>query len=529
MLMKTMSDTHASRRLTEILSILQKHHIIRGLNPVKLRCILEDLGPTFVKFGQIMSMRSDILGVEYTRELEKLRTEVQPLDFSIVKSSIEAELSMGINEVFQSISDVPLGSASIAQVHQGKLINGDNVVIKIQRPHIYEIMESDIKLLRKACGMMKMASGTGNLIDFKAIIEELWRTSQIELDFIKEAENIDRFYQFNKDVDYVMVPHVYHEYTTTHMLIMSNCGQVQIDHKTHLKEDGYNMDQLAKMVAENYCKQILDDGYFHADPHPGNIHVYKEKIAWIDFGMMGSITADTQRILSKAITSILEDDIYGLLDAFLLLVKPEQEINQAQLIRQLDSIVEKYMETNFSDFNLGPLIEGCFTIIKTNKVAIPADLTMLTRSMVTMEGTLGKISEKVNLVEILANHMRHKIQSELDLKTQIMHSLQVVYTNMQKGVALPSLSHDVLKRLKNGHLTLHIENDPDKKTLREMRRNNHNITLAIIIGILYLSASLMTLSNLPKVIFDLPLLSLLFFLFGTLLLIRLLIDLRKNI
>ena len=525
---KTMSDRHASRRLTEILSILQKHHIMKGLNPVKLRHILEDLGPTFVKFGQIMSMRSDMLSADYTRELEKLRTEVHPLDFSTIKSSIEAELSTDINEIFRSISDVPLGSASIAQVHQGTLINGDDVVIKIQRPHIYETMKSDIKLLRKACGMMKLASGTGNLIDFKAIIEELWRTSQIELDFIKEAENIDRFSSFNKNED-IIVPRVYHEYTTRHMLVMSNCGQVQIDHITHLKEEGYNMDQLAKKVGENYCKQILDDGFFHADPHPGNIHVYKGKIAWIDFGMMGTITADTQRILSKAITSVLEDDIYGLLDAFLLLVKPEQDINQTQLIRQLDNIVEKYMETNFSDFNLGPLVEGCFTIIKSNHLAVPADLTMLARSMVTMEGTLGKISEKVNLVEILANHMRYKIQNELDLKTQIMHSLQLVYTNMQKGVALPSLSHDVLKRLKNGHLTLHIENNPDKKSLYELRRNNHNITLAIIVATLYSCASLLCLSNLPQVIFHLPLISLLFFILGTLLLLRLLLDLKKNI
>lgn len=522
-------ETHSSRRLSEMLAILQKHHIIRGLTPVKLREILEDLGPTYVKFGQIMSMRSDMLPIAYTKELEKLRTDVTPMPFDLVKASIEEELGGNAKEIFASINPQPLGSASIAQVHEAKLATGEDVVIKIQRPHIYETMEADIKLLRRACGMLKIAGQTGNLLDFKGVVEELWRTSQIEMDFIKEAENIDRFESFNKDIEYVICPVVYHEYTTRKMLVMSNLSGPQIDDKIHLTEDGFDMDEIATKAAENYVKQILDDGYFHADPHPGNIHIYKNKIAWIDFGMMGTITADTQRIISKAVTAIIDDDIYDLEEAFLMLVRPEQEINQSQLIHQLDMIVDKYKETNFSDFNLGPLIEGVLTIIKTNKIAVPADLTMLARSMITMEGTLGKVSDHVNLIEILANHMRHKMQQEFDWKTQLAQGAQVLYTNVKKGVGIPSLSADVLKQLKNGHLTVNITNDANLKALRESRRNNHNLTLAIIIGVLYISASMLVMSDLPKILFGLPFISLVEFIAGTMMLIRLLIDLTKHV
>lgn len=526
---QTDAKAHGSRRLNEILKILQKHHIIRGLTPVKLREILEDLGPTYVKFGQIMSMRSDMLPLAYTKELEKLRTDVNPMPFDVVKASIEEELGGNASEIFASIDHTPLGSASIAQVHEAKLIDGEDVVIKIQRPHIYETMEADIKLLRRACGMLKIAGQTGNLLDFKGVVEELWRTSQIEMDFIKEAENIDRFAAFNKDIEYVICPTVYHEYTTRKMLVMTNLSGPQIDDHIELSEEGYDMEEIATKAAENYVKQILDDGFFHADPHPGNIHIFHHKIAWIDFGMMGTITADTQRIISKAVSAIINDDIYDLEEAFLMLVRPEQEINQTQLIHQLDMIVEKYKETNFSDFNLGPLIDGILTIIKTNKIAVPADLTILARSMITMEGTLGKVSDQVNLLEILANHMRHKMQQEFDWKTQLTQGAQLLYTNVKKGVGIPSLSADVLKQMKNGHLTINITNDANIKGLREARRNNHNLTLAIIVGVLFSSASILVMSDLPKVIFGLPFLSLIEFLIGTLILVRLLIDLTKHI
>ena len=231
-------DKHASRRLSEIISVLNKHHILTALTPVKLREILEDLGPTYVKFGQIMSMRSDMIPHEYCKELEKLRTDVTPLAYDEVKHIIEEELKQPIQEVFSSINKEPLGSASIAQVHEAFLLSGEKVVVKVQRPYIYETMEADIKLLRQACKILKLATGTGDLLDFRAVIEELWRTSQIEMDFFKEADNIDHFALCNQDINYILVPHVYHEYTTRHLIVMNDVGNLQIDHVNELKNLG---------------------------------------------------------------------------------------------------------------------------------------------------------------------------------------------------------------------------------------------------------------------------------------------------
>jgi len=525
--MAASSRKHASARLTEIIGVLQKHHILHGLTPVRLREILEDLGPTYVKFGQIMSMRSDMLPREYTKELEKLRTDVLPMDYDTVIKTIRDEMTEPIDDVFESIDSEPLGSASIAQVHQAVLKTGEHVVIKVQRPLIYETMEADIRLLRQACRILKVAAGTGDLVDFRAVIEELWKTTQFELDFIKEADNMDRFLALNQDVNYVTVPGVYREWTTRRMLVMDDVGRVQINDTRTLKELGYDVHEIAMKAAENYVKQLLDDGFFHADPHPGNIHVMNRKIAFIDFGMMGTLTPSTRQILAKGVQAVLDDDIYDLQDAFLMLVKPSQQIDEARLIRQLNAIVEQYKTRNFKDFDFAPLIEGCFEIIKSNQIAIPADLTMMTRSMVTMEGTLGQVSDEINLITILANHMRVRMQENFDTQTQILHYLHSLYTFAKKSVDIPSVAFDNMKLLKNGHLLVNVHHHHSHTEMVEKRTHVKNIILCALIGILYLTAALVLQSDLPDVMWHLPLPSLIGFFTGTVLFIRLLWRLRE--
>lgn len=235
-------------RLKEILGVLKKHHITSGIQPEKLRQILEDLGPTYVKLGQIMSMRSDILPDSYCKELERLRTDVKPLPFDVIKSEIEKELGKPADVFFKEISPEPLGSASIAQVYLAVLSNGEQVVIKVQRPQIHEIMEEDIKLMRRAVSLLKFTMGTGELIDFRTVIDELWKTSQEEMDFLKEAANCDTFFENQREIKYVTCPKVYHELTTSHIMVMDYIKGIQIDHIGELEEQGYDMTEAGSML-----------------------------------------------------------------------------------------------------------------------------------------------------------------------------------------------------------------------------------------------------------------------------------------
>ena len=271
------------KRMREILSIIKKHDIKNGLTPIKAREMIEELGPTYVKLGQIMSMRSDLIPLEYCKEFEKLRASIAPLSFSTIRSIIEEELGQPIENVFKDIEEKPIGCASIAQVHLGHLLNGDTVVLKVQRPHIHEIMEADVRIMHKFPRLLKMVTGTGDLIDYRSIIDELWRTSQTEMNFLNEANNMNVFANNQKDIRYIKAPHVYNEYTTNHLLVYSYIDGIPIDAIKRLKYEGYDLDEIALKMADNCCKQILDDRFFHADPHPGNILIDEGKIAWIDF------------------------------------------------------------------------------------------------------------------------------------------------------------------------------------------------------------------------------------------------------
>lgn len=513
-------------RIREILSIIKKHHIQDGMTPLKAREIIEELGPTYVKLGQIMSMRGDLIPQEYCKEFEKLRASIAPLSFSIIHDIIEEELDQPIDQVFKDIDPAPLGSASIAQVHLAHLMTGEKVVLKVQRPHIHEIMEADVHILNKFPRILKMILGTGDLIDYRSIIDELWRTSQTEMNFLNEAHNIKLFGYNQKDIRYIEVPHVYDELTTNHLLVYSYVDGIPID-SSKLAYLGYDHDEIALKMADNCCKQILDDGFFHADPHPGNILIDKGKIAWIDFGMMGTVSSFTQHILSLALQALIEDDIYDLEEAFLMLVSPDHEIDQTQLVNQLNSIVSEYKAKSLADYNFSELIQKCFDIVISNDITIPTELTLLCRCLITLEGTLEKISPDTNLIEILINHKRQTLMQEVDLKDKSLKLGHDFYKTVKKSYALPQIIYDLIKLSKNGQLHLNITKSDDYK-----RINDRHIQLSLIIKSLFacifiLSGAICTLAQVTPVIMHMPWISFVLFMLGILLGIDVFILLRK--
>ncbi|MGC4020239.1 MAG: AarF/ABC1/UbiB kinase family protein [Muricomes sp.] len=318
---------------------------------------------------------------------------------------MEEELKEPVQNIFSQIDEIPLGSASIAQVHPAVLKDGTKVVIKIQRPSIQKIMQDDIILMKKAARILKTAIGTEDLIDFKTILDELWKTTQEEIDFLQEAENLDLFYENQKDIVYVTCPKVIHELTTPRLLVMEYIDGIQIDEIKKLEELGYDMTEIGQKAAENYCKQILEDGFFHADPHPGNLWITGGQIAWLDLGMTGRMTDHSKKLLRKAIAAILEQDIYSLKNVLLAFGEPQDRINHARLYTDIDDILGRYMSMDFGTMKLGDLLERMLSLVKEHRLAITPDLTLLSRSMITMEGTLAICAPEVNILQILSVHM----------------------------------------------------------------------------------------------------------------------------
>ena len=229
-----------TKRLEEIAGVIRKHNLVKnGLTPESLRHVLEDLGPTFIKIGQIMSSRTDVLPREYCEELEKLRADVKPLEIDVIKKEIENELGRPVSELFQSIDEKPLGSASIAQVHAAILPDGQKVVIKVQRPYVADMMMKDFALLTKAAKMAKI-SPVNQTVDFDMVVQELKQVSINELDFRIEAETTMEFEDNMKDIKYVTCPQIIPEYTTQRVMTMSFIDGFSIGNLNKLEEEGYD-------------------------------------------------------------------------------------------------------------------------------------------------------------------------------------------------------------------------------------------------------------------------------------------------
>ena len=363
-------------RLREIISVIHKHQIARGVTPEKLRLILEDLGPTYIKLGQIMSMRSDIFPKKICDEFMRLRSEVTPMPFSEVREVIEHAYGTKLEDVFEEIQETPIGSASIAQVHKAKLKSGETVVVKVQRKGIYETMSRDIAFLHRAVKLMPPINMAG-LVDMNQVLDEMWVVAQDEMNFLAEAANMEEFARLNKNVAFVTSPMLYREYTTTQVLVMEYIDGIGVDEKEKLLEAGYDLDEIGSKMADNYVKQIMEDGFFHADPHPGNMRIRDGKIVWIDMGMMGRFSQRDQVLLGKVIKGVATNDVSLIVEAVLSLGDFHDKPDQKLLYSDIGDWLTKYGNANFGGLNMGTLMQDLMDIMKENRVSMPHSLTML--------------------------------------------------------------------------------------------------------------------------------------------------------
>ena len=433
-------------RIGEIFTVLRKSGVLHGLDPQKLRDILEKLGPTFIKLGQIMSMRADLIPRKYCDELRLLRTEVTPMPFEDVQKVIEEEYGASHDTLFASFDPVALGSASMAQVHRAVLRRtGETVAVKVQRRGIYETMSSDIRLLRRAIGLLKAVTKAEALGDLRTILDEMWGAAQQEMDFLVEAAHIERFSRENQAVVYTGCPAVYHELTTRRILVMEYVEGLPIDDLEALRENGYDLEEIGTKLAESYATQVLESGFFHADPHPGNLVVRGGQIVWIDLGMMGELTARDRQLFGKLVSAFVAGDVYALKDTALSLGLQRGEIDHTALYGDIDLLVAKYGAAEFADLDLGDVLRDLVDLCNRYHIGLSPGLSMLARGVVTIEGVLSDICPSINFIRIFSAHLadsgfrsRNWAHEIRDAGVQLAHTAK-------KSADIPSYLADVLK------------------------------------------------------------------------------------
>lgn len=515
-------------RLKEIISVLNNREIVHGLTPKKLRLILEDLGPTFVKLGQIMSMRPDIMPQEYCDELIKLRAEVTPVPFEQIIKVVETEYNMPLSDVFEKIEPVSLGSASIAQVHEAVLLNGKKVVVKVQRPGIYEIMAQDIVLLRRAAQILKIISDTSSVLDFNMIIEEMWTVAKQEMDFLMEANHNYEFTNFNRDVAYVSCPIIERNLTTAHILVMEYIEGIPIDKVDELVELGYDMTEIGKKLGENYVKQIVDDGYFHADPHPGNIWIRNGDIVWLDLGMVGKLSYRDKTMFRKAVIAIVNNDAYEMKNVVLSIGIPNGRINHAKLYADIDDVMNKYSNLDFGSLDIGQLIRRMLEIAKRHNISFAPGISMLARGAITIEGVLRSCCPEVNLVELLSTHMRSDFKRNFDLIEQLQHTQKLLYKFTRKTVDIPGQLSDILKMTIKGQTKVNLDLTGSEEPIKQFDKMINKLIVCIISSALLLGSSIIATTQMAPQIMGIPLLGVFGYIGALILCSRLLYSILKH-
>ncbi len=490
-------------RIREMTAVLRKYEIMKGLTPKKFRMILEDLGPTYVKIGQILSMRSDILPKPYCDELMKLHSEVAPMPFEMVKKIIQEELGGEADRIFLSIEAKPLGSASIAQAHKAVLKSKDQVVIKVQRKGIYETMKQDIALLHRVVRLIPPIS-LKEAVDFHMVLDELWEVTQEEMDFLKEASNMQEFAKNNRSIHFISSPKCYEEYTTKHILVMEYVDGIAIDHKQELLENGYDLEEIGMKLIDNYIKQVMDDGFFHGDPHPGNIRISGGKIVWIDMGMMGRLTQRDKNLIAKAIQGVAAKDITMIQEAVLSLGKFQGKPDRVGLYDDIQELMIQYGTQGMGDIDVTLLLQDLMEVMKKNKIAMPNGLTMLARSMTQIEGVLVEISPDINMVEIAAAYMKQKMLHGDYWEQECKETGKRLYRSLHKAIDIPGMAAEIMQGYLNGQSKLQLDLHTTDQLSHLMRHLVRNIVLGLWVTALLVSSSILCMTNMKPKILGIP-------------------------
>lgn len=493
-----------SERFREIKDVLRKNQITRGVTPEKLRMILEELGPTYIKLGQIMSLHSDFLPKAYCDELLKLNSDVTPMPFDDVEDVINHSYGQDWRELFQFIEEAPLGSASIAQVHRARLKNGEEVIIKVERKGIYDTMARDIGLLHRLVKLIPPVGDFKNLVDLDMVLDELWSVAQEEMDFLKEAANMDEFSRNNASVQYVTTPKLYHEYSTGHVLVMEYIDGYSLDDVESLQNAGYDMDEIGTKFVNNFIKQVMDDGFFHADPHPGNVKIRDGKIVWIDMGMMGRLSEKDRHTMIKGIRGIALHDISMVENSVLEIGEFRGKPDRERLYQDLKKFIADYGTTSMGSLDVAAAIAGLVEIMKQNRISLPHGVSMLCRGLTHIQGVLAVISPDINMMQIAVNRYTEDFLKNINWKSEFQKQARIVYRSVNKGVEIPDLVTDILKEHLEGQSVVNIDLHSSEDLTNVISAAIRNIVVGLCVAALLIASSVICTTDMTPKILGIP-------------------------
>ena len=493
------------KRLAQITSIARQFDVVHGLTPVKMRLMLEALGPTFVKVGQILSMRSEILPQSFCDELAKLRADADPMPYPTVLDTLTHEYGRPVEEIFLHIDAVPLGSASLAQVHRAKLLTGEDVAVKVQRPGVREIMAQDVSIMRTIAKAAAKMVPSAQVVDLRGVVEELWDTFESETDFLVEARNLSEFKRFCEPYRYMDCPKPYMELCTEHVVVMDYVDGISVSHPEQLVEAGYDLKEIGTKLVDNYATQVLDAGFFHADPHPGNIIIAGGQIVLIDLGMTGRLNLTTRSVLKQMIFAVAKQDSPALADGLLRFAGAEAEPEDyPALLADLDVIVAEYGTVDLSELDIAAFVTALTQLAQRHGIEVPSTVTTVARALVTLEGLLDEFIPDVNMIEIISKHIATSKSVDQAAKDELK-SLGVEGHQALHGLLSALTESKVAARmLTRGQLRVNMELVGSQEPMKLLSDMLNRLTMALIVVGLFVGSSIVYFAGMKPIIFGIP-------------------------
>ncbi|HBT49715.1 MAG: 2-polyprenylphenol 6-hydroxylase [Caldanaerobacter subterraneus] len=424
----------------------------------RLRLALEELGPTFIKMGQILSTRPDILPKDVIKELEKLQDKVPAFSFDEVKSVIQNEFGESLEEAYAEFEPTPLAAASIAQVHKALLWSGKTVVVKVQRPGIEKIIAQDMRILEDIAKFVDNHTKYGKIYNFTKMVEDFKKRLEEELDFRIEGENAEKFKKnFLKDKK-VKIPSIIWTHTTRRVLTMEYIGGIPLNDFNAIDEAGLDRGAIARNLAKSVLNQILRDGFFHGDPHPGNIMVLEDgTIAFLDFGMVGSLSPERKRQFSKMLLGIVYKNSRMIIESIIDLNAVTLNVNMKKLEKDINNLRDRYVEIPLEKLKVGEVLNGIFDLVFSYNIVIPNEFNMLAKSLITLEGIVEKLDPKISVLEVakpIAKQLIPKMFSTQHMKEEIINAT-MDYSRLIKE--LPSFLLNFLRKTEEENYAIELK------------------------------------------------------------------------
>ena len=507
--------------------------IERHTVPERLKMAFSELGPSFIKFAQVLATRPDLITNEYADEFKKLQDKVPSFSSAIARSTIESEFNILIEDVFIEFDDVPIAAASIAQVHNATLKTGEKIVVKVQRPDIKDTIETDIAILRAIARLMIKYIPESKLFDPEGIVDEFARTVKRELDFVTEAKNAQRFKRNFEGNEYIHIPYVYTDYLSEKVILMEKIEGVRIDDMEGIDAIGADRRELAARGVDAYFKMIFEDGFFHADPHPGNIFVMPDsRIGLMDFGIVGWLPPEIVDNIARAFIAVLNKNFNQLIDLYidLGLVVDDVDIDafKKEFRADLFYLLEPLYDMAISEINFPEYLEAMTHLVIKHGLKVPSELLLMNRTILIVDNIGRQLDPDFNLMSAAEPYAAKLVKRRMSPERILTKAGENISEVADLLLDTPKQMNRLLRKAMRDELSFKVDAVGMDKLITDIDRSSNRLAFSIVVAAIIVGSSVLVQSDIGGKIFGLPAIGAVGFLVAFLLGVRLLISILRS-